>query len=777
MALFRNNQDAFMRGDINLLRVGVDLVVPTAEELFALDAGAARRQFEDALAGRSVNTSPITDVAGDAQLRIAGGADPATAGVAGTPPSSPDPALRNDLLIVQETTESNRQETAELRSRISELEQQLTDIQRLLSLRNEQLAQLQQTTRAGLPGAGAEPLPTPAPPTPGPEAPLLPPDEIITAAAPDGTDRAPAEPIVEPGIGTVGPDGMVEELLPAPGVRSDAVPGNVASGISEAGDDSTAVAGVQAADAADDPTEASAVPPAEDAGQPLWNAALEGVGNAARAVPVWALATVAGTLGLGGLGLVAYRRRRQLATETASATDTASTDAFGAAPGQAAPVDFQEQPSTADQLELDTLPDLDSDTPLDPGGAGPDKDPAIDGETGLPLNVVSNIQQSQQETQEADVIAEADIYILYGRYREAEALLREELERAPDRPDLKYKLGEALVGSGNRPALAALLDDMRVAGDDARDAARWASLESGLAGLGDAPDADDKPAAPAPRVRAVGNAAPGAGSDPALRDASAGSSELPGDEDTDLGFSVREVSPSSADRLREQMADLELDLQELDAFGGNLESTQVGDGTASPPGYTEDLPGIAPTAAPADLGAPPAPPAVDAPRAGGSRLDLDLDALEELTATPADSAPADLTLPVPDELPTLGVGAGAGTRRGAGAPEDAPADPLAPLPDPLGADPRPYAPVTAADEADHSPAGPPVEDSISSDVLSSQWRMDSGLWDEAGTKMDLARAYIEMEDPDAARTILEEVLQEGSETQRSEASVLLAKLG
>jgi pilus assembly protein FimV len=69
-----------------------------------------------------------------------------------------------------------------------------------------------------------------------------------------------------------------------------------------------------------------------------------------------------------------------------------------------------------------------------------------------------------------------------------------------------------------------------------------------------------------------------------------------------------------------------------------------------------------------------------------------------------------------------------------------------------------------------------VDDSISSDVLSSQWRMDSGLWDEAATKMDLARAYVEMEDPDAARAILEEVAQEGNEAQQAEAKAMLAKL-
>ncbi len=44
---------------------------------------------------------------------------------------------------------------------------------------------------------------------------------------------------------------------------------------------------------------------------------------------------------------------------------------------------------------------------------------------------------------------------------------------------------------------------------------------------------------------------------------------------------------------------------------------------------------------------------------------------------------------------------------------------------------------------------------------------------EVGTKLDLARAYVDMGDPDGARSILEEVLHEGSVTQREEAQRLL----
>ena len=47
---------------------------------------------------------------------------------------------------------------------------------------------------------------------------------------------------------------------------------------------------------------------------------------------------------------------------------------------------------------------------------------------------------------------------------------------------------------------------------------------------------------------------------------------------------------------------------------------------------------------------------------------------------------------------------------------------------------------------------------------------------EVGTKLDLARAYMDMGDPDGARNILEEVLHEGSSTQQQEAKRLMESL-
>jgi len=68
-----------------------------------------------------------------------------------------------------------------------------------------------------------------------------------------------------------------------------------------------------------------------------------------------------------------------------------------------------------------------------------------------------------------------------------------------------------------------------------------------------------------------------------------------------------------------------------------------------------------------------------------------------------------------------------------------------------------------------SPENQPFEDPTPSTL--------DGQWHDAATKLDLAKAYQEMGDVEGAREILQEVLHEGDETQKSEAQALLAKLG
>jgi pilus assembly protein FimV len=48
--------------------------------------------------------------------------------------------------------------------------------------------------------------------------------------------------------------------------------------------------------------------------------------------------------------------------------------------------------------------------------------------------------------------------------------------------------------------------------------------------------------------------------------------------------------------------------------------------------------------------------------------------------------------------------------------------------------------------------------------------------DEVATKLDLARAYIDMGDSQGARDILDEVVKDGDDSQRQEAEDMLSRL-
>ena len=68
------------------------------------------------------------------------------------------------------------------------------------------------------------------------------------------------------------------------------------------------------------------------------------------------------------------------------------------------------------------------------------------------------------------------------------------------------------------------------------------------------------------------------------------------------------------------------------------------------------------------------------------------------------------------------------------------------------------------------------EDELPEEELGDTQEMPPVEMDEVGTKLDLARAYIDMGDPDGARSILEEVASEGDEKQQEEARELLDSL-
>ena len=79
----------------------------------------------------------------------------------------------------------------------------------------------------------------------------------------------------------------------------------------------------------------------------------------------------------------------------------------------------------------------------------------------------------------------------------------------------------------------------------------------------------------------------------------------------------------------------------------------------------------------------------------------------------------------------------------------------------------------AVDESDSSPT---ARDTLKTEQMPQLSQLEPVTMSEVGTKLDLARAYMDMGDPDGARNILQEVLAEGSASQKQEARRLIDTL-
>lgn len=165
VALLAANPDAFVRGNINGLKRGAILRIPSAQQISARSAAAAtaevRRQIEDwrgttpkptLLAGAgetgAPSRSPTTTAAAGGRLQLvpptAAGQSAATrAGVAGGTGSAAIAGLKSDLARTQESLASQRQQSDDLKARLKAIEGINGKNQQLLALKNDEIAELQ----------------------------------------------------------------------------------------------------------------------------------------------------------------------------------------------------------------------------------------------------------------------------------------------------------------------------------------------------------------------------------------------------------------------------------------------------------------------------------------------------------------------------------------------------------------------------------------------------------------------------------------------------------
>lgn len=368
-----------------------------------------------------------------------------------------------------------------------------------------------------------------------------------------------------------------------------------------------------------------------------------------------------------------------------------------------------------------------------------DQDQSLDRDLALPnssFDELDGISPSQDSDSSNELLGEVNIYIAYGRFNQAAELLLNALDSEPERRDLRLKLMEVFAEQGDRGGFVQQENELREIGGADEEIRQLKDKYPNMASSS-----------------LAGAAVAGAG---ALA-AGTYASELEQDESSNTGVS---------------------DLGDLD-FADSLQLSPSVTGDDTPPldfdelDFDLQLEDEANTAL-----ADPAVPVLDLPADALSNDDdllsgWSLDA--ETPAQPAqaptafsmegaaslDGLPDDFDLSLPEE-DLLDIG---GMAEPAGA-EDFEAElnrvnaELDNLTDDL------EIPVMAEPAFDITDLGPLEEDEF--DFLSGT--------NETATKLDLARAYIDMGDNEGARDILDEVLGEGDEAQRGEARELIDKL-
>ncbi|WP_285418571.1 FimV/HubP family polar landmark protein [Pseudomonas sp. efr-133-TYG-5] len=219
LAIQALNPDAFIGGNINRLKTGQVLRLPDEVQSTSLPQakaiaevaaqneawrqgrryvakpGSGQQQLDATNRGRANNTAAqntkdnLSLVSADAKARGKGPAGDAT-------------ALSNKLAVTQESLDTTRRDNEELKSRMADLQSQLDKLQRLIELKNNQLAKMQAEGSGAAPAAAAPVAPVAPVPAITAELATTPPATPAEAApaapAPEAAAPAPVEPVVEP---------------------------------------------------------------------------------------------------------------------------------------------------------------------------------------------------------------------------------------------------------------------------------------------------------------------------------------------------------------------------------------------------------------------------------------------------------------------------------------------------------------------------------------------------------------------------------------------------
>ena len=761
------NPDAFIDGNINKLKRGQVLRAPTLDQIQRRTKAEANRvvarqneEFQsprpvDATRTAQAETAPAqtAENAGTDELKLLVAEEetsPRTDDEGGSAGGDGEQAGGADAgnAVAMEELDATRRENEELSSRLQDMQEQVQTLQRLLELKNSQLAELQGMTQ----------------------------EEAAAALAAEG-DSAQA--------GAAGTDANADGETAAATESADSEePAAQAGESAEAREGESADTEADMAEGSADTTAAVA-----GAGEQAEASAAEGESESAEA-PAEAEGDASGS-GQSDVTGADTAAQPGADTEFAEATEAAEADdapAAAAAPAQEESRAQPKPPQTAPAKEKGFFGQF-MDTVLgnpmyqialggglillllllllvarknakrekdfyDEFNRGED-DSADDSVDLGTAGVVAGA--AQEET--ADVLAEAETYIAYGRNDQAIEVLETAISREPSRADLRLKLLSVYADNQDRDAFEKQYGEVAALEDES-------ALQEAEAIRGRLDEAESMPSI-----------------DDLESQLRSDSFSLTDNEpEQALSFETPEQEPeedwSLSDELKADEFEAAADEVKENEFG-ELESDSSLETAADDNSVEFDLSDFELDAEDAGLdqldSEQPAEEEIDLGLEGESldesfldELDAELekvsseeDSLEELELDVSDEDLAlmeefseDSESPEVDE--ELGL-------------EDALQE-LETEEDPLGdvpvVEPEPEA------EAVTPATGLDIDES---DLEDDDFDFLAGT-DEAATKLDLARAYIEMGDSDGARDILEEVALEGNDDQKAEAQELLKNL-
>lgn len=763
LAYFDTNPPAFKDGDINKLKQGAELTVPTHEKASELGRRAARERFlaeanawrnHGAVAGRGrgASSSPGGGHGTAKPKLVISATRPDGLGEAGVDNGDTEAAVarvKQELLLAREQNAEIKLENEGLRNHITELEEQLAKLTRLITLKNEQLAKIQ-AAQLGLEGGEAKPATesgnvidqaiegqrseAASQSSEGGEHP------VVAETAEAGAEQAASgnESMASAGGGQEGTAETNATVASGETVSPGEAP--VGEATERAEGEATERAETAASGASGETVPPAGETPVARTGTPAKRQAEPGLIQSWLDDPM-KLALPAGGVLAALLGVWALLRRRRRGED-----DRVGPESILIEPDQVQDTELlasqAEAPMTGSVNETSFLSDFSP----------------------------SEIDALQDETGEVDPLSEADVYMAYGRYQQAEDLIRDALNRNPDRHALKFKLAEIHYATRDTAAFESLIESMAEEGLGAENPEGWQRLLSMGKSLDPThplfKDAEDLPGEEGGTggdpLGGAGLAAAGAGMAAGAAASSAVGLDATG-QDKEVDSSSRSAVASRDSETRVSKLDDE-EMLELDAL-----ADETGDAPSAAPLADDDFADLMDEDSividlPGDLSA-----------LGDEDSILKASSLHDsllVDETPDDKPFSldevdDSSLMLDDDslLKELDLPSGDANEMATGdASVDSMLSTLSEFSATAGVD------LEKLDDTTLSPASEMLE-------LDSSIDDDYDEIDEVSTKLDLARAYLEMGDKDGARGILDEVMAEGDDFQKETAQKIIAELG